>query len=149
MFRPNFLPSTEEQEFIDLLLSSAWNDMPRDPSQWTNQYLRNVATVTLDYFNLLGGIPPLDPEISYTTSDPLTCADGNTIWSQRGQSYTQWVDLDQVDSSKSILPPGSFEGPGGRWQTELLLWELGELKDAPLSLDRVKEQAVMAITLTY
>jgi penicillin amidase len=103
----------------------------------------------LDYFNLLGGIPTLDSDLSYTTSTPLPCADGNTIWSQRGQSYTQWVNLNEVDTSKSVLPPGNFEGPGGAWQAEVLLWESGELKNAPLSLDAVKEHALMAITLSY
>ena len=68
----------------------------------------------------------------------LTTLDGNTIRSQRAQSYTQFVPLDDPDRALSLLPIGQSERPGSPSRTSAMeMWRRGELHPAPLSREAV------------
>jgi len=72
-------------------------------------------------------------------SPPLTCGVVATIWSQLGNSYSQIVDLANIDSSQSILPPGNCEVPAiPHFMDMVPLWVEGGMHPAPLSLEAVE-----------
>jgi hypothetical protein len=77
----------------------------------------------------------------------LFCVDGSTILSQANQSYSQMVDLADVDNSLSILPPGQSEFPTSPYRfSTLKLWQKAKLHPAPLSREAVtKIQATQKI----
>lgn len=85
------------------------------------------------------GFPPLDSEFDLV-SPPLSCLEAGTIWSQAGNSYTQIVDLADVDSSRSLLPPGISEDPESPHHAgQMDLWARGGTHPAPLSRRRIEE----------
>jgi acyl-homoserine lactone acylase PvdQ len=60
-----------------------------------------------------------------------------------GQSYTQFVRLDDPDQSMSILTPEQSEDRASKgWQSTLELWKDGRLHPAPLSDAAVRQLAV-------
>lgn len=66
-------------------------------------------------------------------SPPLACGQIGTIWSQKGNSYTQIVDLADPDRSRALLPPGISENPASRDHTNQMdLWVAGGTRPAPL-----------------
>ncbi|MBL4634631.1 MAG: penicillin acylase family protein [Kofleriaceae bacterium] len=99
------------------------------------------ATVTLDHFALLG-LPSVGS--AQTAPVSLQCTNGNTIWSQATQSYTQLVDLADIDKSSAMLPPGNAEARASEAaQDQTSLWASGSLRPAPLS-----QEAIDAITVS-
>lgn len=71
-------------------------------------------------------------------SPPLTCPVTQTIWSQAGESYVQIVDLADVDSSLSLLPPGISEDPSSpHAHDQIPIWVKGQLHPAPLTREGV------------
>jgi acyl-homoserine lactone acylase PvdQ len=71
-----------------------------------------------------------------------------TILSQRAQSYTQYVRLDDADLSMSLLPVGQSEHPDSSYHLcNCSLWEQGQLHPAPLSRKAVKRVEVSRTTL--
>jgi penicillin amidase len=84
------------------------------------------------------GFPSVDPALDLI-SPPLSCTQGGTIWSQAGNSYTQIVDLAEVDNSRSVLPPGISEDPASLLYTnQIALWVAGATHPAPLSRKKVE-----------
>ncbi|HNS35938.1 MAG TPA: penicillin acylase family protein, partial [Mesotoga sp.] len=66
----------------------------------------------------------------------------NTIWSQLGNSYTQVVDLSNIDNSRAFLPPGISEDPRSpHFFDQVALWVAGETRPAPLSREEVMKYA--------
>jgi hypothetical protein len=93
------------------------------------------------------GWPSLDPTLDLM-SPPLSCTEVGTIWSQAGNSYTQIVDLADVDNSRSILPPGISEDPASPYYTnQVALWVQGATHPAPLSRAKVEQAAAARKTL--
>jgi penicillin amidase len=93
------------------------------------------------------GFPSLDPKRDLV-SPPLTCGLIGTIWSQRGNSYTQIVDLADVDNSRSVLPPGISEDPESPFHAnQIPLWVKGMTHPAPLSRPKVEAVAVSRLPL--
>lgn len=93
------------------------------------------------------GLPSLDPALDLV-SPPLSCPETGTIWSQPGNSYTQIVDLDDVDNSRTLLPPGISEDPESPFHTDQMeAWVRGTTHAAPLSRHRVEELASSRVTL--
>jgi len=91
--------------------------------------------------------PSLDPKLDLN-SPPLTCGQGGTIWSQRGNSFTQIVDLADVDNSRSVLPPGISEDSESTHRTDqIALWVKGTTHPAPLSRTKVEALAASSMTL--
>ena len=84
------------------------------------------------------GFPSVDSALDLL-SPPLSCAQGGTIWSQAGNSYSQIVDLADVDNSRSVLPPGLSEDAASPFHTnQVPLWVAGTTHPAPLSRKKVE-----------
>lgn len=95
-------------------------------------------THKMPYQNNLEGFGSLAREHDLT-SPPLHCGVVATIWSQLGNSYSQLVNLAQIDSSRSVLPPGVSEIPdGAHFSDQIPLWVNGDMHIAPLSLEAVE-----------
>ncbi len=133
--------------FVETVLSEAWNRAIRrygsNPRDWHEAFLGELEEIQLAYFQTLDGFPSLDPSRNIFRPN-LICIDGNTIWSQVSQAYTQWVPLHDVDKAESLLPIGNNEELENPYIDEnLLLWAEGGLHPAPFSLkkiyDNVKE----------
>ncbi|MBI5647100.1 MAG: penicillin acylase family protein [Ignavibacteriae bacterium] len=96
-----------------------------------------------DNLEKLGSMNPAYDRVS----PPLTCPVVATIWSQTGNSYSQFIDFAQVDSSLSILPPGNSELPRSSHFDDMVpLWVAGGMHPAPLSLpalDVLKEDELI------
>ncbi len=91
--------------------------------------------------------PAIDSRLDLT-SPALACGQVGTIWSQPGNSFTQIVDLGDVDNSRTILPPGISEDPASPHRTDQMdLWVKGTTHPAPLSRQRVMEIAASTLTL--
>lgn len=82
-------------------------------------------------------------------SPPLACGEAGTIWSQKGNSYTQIVDLADVDNSRAVLPPGISEDPDSPFHADQMpLWVAGTTRPAPLGRAAVEAIAASRTTLT-
>ena len=93
-------------------------------------------------------LPNLDPE-GNLTSPPLSCNVTSTIWSQQGNSYTQIVDLADIDNSRSFLPPGNSEVPTSKHHADQMdIWAKGGTRPAPLSRKKVEALAESTVKLT-
>lgn len=118
-------------------------------ASWLDQVLRQAAEKTPGwgpvatrpqrgaYQANLEGFPSLDPQADRLLPQFTTTA-VDTIWSQLGNSYTQIVDLADIDNSRSFLPPGISEDPRSpHYFDQVDLWVKGETHPAPLSREGV------------
>ncbi|MFC1765029.1 penicillin acylase family protein [Planctomycetota bacterium] len=79
----------------------------------------------------------------------LYCTDGNTILSQRAQSYTQFVPMHNPDLAQTILPIVQSEIPGNPAFANLKKdWARGTLHPAPLSRKAIEKITKSRETLT-
>jgi penicillin amidase len=140
----------EESEYVNLILRAAWRygkaNYGDDPSQWNERGKKALLAAKMPYMSTLDGFGSLDPEKDITYP-ALRCTDGGTILSQQAQSYTQFVRLDDVDRSMSILPIGQSEHPDSPYRlSNYDLWGRGELHPAPVSrkaVDKLTESRVV------
>lgn len=134
----------DECRFIDTILADAWREGGATPARSGRvQAGRNPASARkLGWFDSLDGFGSLDSE--HDLSQPyITCLDGQTIHSQAGQSYTQWVPLHDVDSAQTICPIGHSDRPDSRYRTSTMgLWGEAKLHAAPLSRAAVEKISV-------
>lgn len=146
---PSFVPDVDTLDYVDNALANAWQTasmVSSEPADWEAYHASNVATMTMPYLATLDiADPPTEDEI---VSPQLQCAEGNSIWSQRGESYTQWVDLADVDGSRSLLPLGIPQA-GELATSQEMLWSEGELKAAVLSADAIDAIAQTVETVDY
>jgi len=92
-------------------------------------------------------LPTIDPALDLN-SPSLSCGNIATIWSQKGNSYTQIVDLADVDNSRSVLPPGISEDPESPFHTnQMELWAKGSTHPAPLSRKKIEAIAASKATI--
>jgi penicillin amidase len=145
---PDYVPMTEERDFIDFLLKDAWqktvNKYGVDPSQWLRQYDK---TILLEFEKNLENFESFDPNNNFR-SPGLDCKHTNTILSQHGNSYSQNVRFDDIDLSKSVLPPGLSENPSSPYfDNQILLWSSGQLHQSPLSREAIKESATRTVII--
>jgi penicillin G amidase len=83
-------------------------------------------------------------------SPPLCCPLTQTIWAQEGGSYSQIVDLGDLDRSLSMLPPGISENPASpHFKDQMDLWARGEFHPAPLSRPGVEAIKRSSKRLSY
>ena len=135
-----------EHEFIDNSLSQAWRAASQsygtEPQQWNARARAAIQLQSLGYYESLDGFPALDGQ-SAVAIPALVRLDGGTIGCQTSQSYTQWVNLADPDSSQSLLPIGQSErlDSPARLST-LKLWSTSGLHPAPLSRSRVEALGV-------
>jgi penicillin amidase len=100
------------------------------------------------YQTNLEGLPSIYPDANRIMPDLVTTS-GNTIWSQLGNSYTQVVDLSNIDNSRAFLPPGISEDPRSpHFFDQIELWVAGETRPAPLSREEVMKYAESIETLS-
>ena len=140
-----------EQEFVDTALAYAWNMSARDyggaPDTWSETAQRQVTERKLAYYASLDGFPSLVEKLDINLP-ALQCVDGATVFSQAAQAYVQWVPLAEIDTAKSLLPPGSSEWPDDPMRTvNVEGWAKGELHPAPISREAVEQFAKDAKTL--
>jgi len=106
-----------------------------------------VREAVMVYQTNLEGLPSIYPDANRNMPDLVTTS-GNTIWSQLGNSYTQIVDLSNIDSSRAFLPPGVSEDPRSpHFFDQVELWAAGETRPAPLSREEVMKYAESIETL--
>lgn len=137
--------TAEEAAFVDRALSTAWQRATTtygpDPARWFERARQQACRVRLGYFENLAGYASPAPEWDITRP-LLQVIDGSTILAQPGQSYTQFVRLDDPDASLTILPPGPSELPASPWRfSHLAAWAGGELHPAPLSRTATEQLA--------
>jgi hypothetical protein len=145
-----YVPTEDEKNYVTYLLEDAWtktiNDFGSNPLEWLVNY---DQTVYVNYQNNLENLGSLDPNTDFT-SPPLICKHTATILSQHGNSYSQNVRFDNIDLSKSILPPGISENPDSPFfDNQIPLWVEGELHPAPLSREIIKAEATSTTSLSY
>lgn len=140
---PNAMLTEEEADYVNLILRAAWRygkaNYGDDPAQWNEKARAALLETRLPYMSTLDGFGSLD-EAKDITFPALTCIDGGTILSQRAQSYTQYVPMDDADGAMALLPVGASEQPDSPHRlTGYELWEKAHLRPAPLSRARVEE----------
>jgi penicillin amidase len=146
---PSFVPDVDTLDYVDNALSTAWQTasmVSPDPADWEAHHATNVATMRMPYLVTLDITDPLTQE--EFVSPQLECAEVNSIWSQRGESYTQWVDFADIDGSRSLLPLGNPQA-NELATSQQTLWSDGELKAAVLSADAVDAIAQTVQTVEY
>jgi acyl-homoserine lactone acylase PvdQ len=95
----------------------------------------------------LDGFASLDEE-NDITYPALSCIEGGTIFSQRSQSYTQYVPMANADEAQALLPVGVSEHPSSPYRLSGYdLWAQGKLRPAPLSRQAVEKLATSRTTL--
>jgi penicillin amidase len=148
---PNASLTTNEADYINLMLQAAWRygkaNYGDDPNVWNDRARQQLLQTKLPYMSTLDGFGSLD-EDKDITCPALRCTEGSTILSQKAQSYTQYVRLDNVDLSMSVLPVGQSEHPDSPYHLcNYDLWAQGRLHPAPLSRRAVNALATTTVTL--
>ncbi len=142
---PNAMLTEEEADYVNLILRAAWRygkaNYGDDPAQWNERARTALLETRLPYMSTLDGFGSLD-EARDITFPALKCIDGGTILSQRAQSYTQYVPMDDPDAAMALLPVGASERPDSPYRLgDYELWEKAHLRPAPLSRAKVEEIA--------
>ncbi len=146
----SYVPTSEESSYVDFILGNAWNSTVEkygtEPSLWLENYDK---TILILYQNNLESFGSLDPSKDIVSPD-LLCKYTSTILSQHGNSYSQSVRFDDVDASRSVLPPGVSEDPNSSFfEDQISIWTLGELHEAPLSRGRIESIMTSYIVVEY
>lgn len=139
---PNAPLTGPETEYVNLILRAAWRygkaNYGEDPTKWHERAGTKLLETKLPYFSTLDGFGSLDQEKDLTLP-VLSCIEGGTIFSQRAQSYTQYVPLYDADESLALLPIGQSEHPDSPYRLSGYdLWSQGRLRAAPLSREKVQ-----------
>ncbi len=151
---PAYRPDADTVAYLDRTLNAAWLAaiaVSPDPTTWDSGYAAGPQVhPVLGWFASPTTLGSEFGSRHSHTPPTLQCVDGNTIWSQRSELYTQAVNLEAVDISATLLPPGNSEGPEDyRWQSQGAAWAVGALKPAPLGAEAVTALTVQEVTLTY
>ncbi|MDI9367746.1 MAG: penicillin acylase family protein, partial [Thermotogota bacterium] len=139
--RTQKLPDEEELAvWVNHILEASAGSLRETVSQ--------TRKVVMVYQTNLEGLPSIYPDANRNMPDLVTTS-GNTIWSQLGNSYTQIVDLSNIDNSRAFLPPGVSEDPRSpHFFDQVELWVAGETRPAPLSREEVMKYAESIETLS-
>ena len=138
----------DARDFIDQVLANAWEDNTASGStRPRGRAAGNEGMVRpLPWFDSLDGFGTLDAALDLK-SPPLNVVDGQTIASQAGQSYTQFVPLHDPDLARTICPIGHSDRPESPDRSSTMgLWGKGELHPAPLSraaVDRIASRRTL------
>ena len=118
-------------------------------TQARRQAVREAQPQRMLYQTNLEGFGSLNPAADRLMPE-LTTVFVDTIWSQAGNSYTQIVDLSDIDNSRAVLPPGISENPSSpHYFDQVDLWVRGATRPAPLSRDAVMEYAESVQTIRF
>lgn len=134
-----------EVEFVDRVLTDAWRDQANASGGRARENERGRGEAgggrRLAWFDSLDGFGSLDRAEDLATPG-ITCLDGQTLHSQAGQSYTQWVPLHDVDAARTVCPIGHSDRPDSPWRkSTLTLWGEARLHPAPLGRAAVEKIA--------
>jgi penicillin amidase len=148
---PNATLTEEEADYVNLILRAAWRygkaNFGDDPNQWHPKARARLLETKLPYMSTLDGFASLDEEEDITYP-ALSCIEGGTIFSQRSQSYTQYVPMANADEAQALLPVGVSEHPSSPYRLSGYdLWAQGKLRPAPLSRQAVEKLATSRTTL--
>jgi len=148
---PQAALTEEEADYVNLIVRAAWrygvSSYGGDPNGWNERGKQALLETKLPYMSTLDGFGSLDEEKDITCP-ALRCTEGGTILSQKAQSYTQYVRLDDADQSMSILPVGQSEHPDSPYHLcNYDLWAQGQLHPAPLSRKAVDKIAATTVIL--
>ncbi|MCW5553440.1 MAG: penicillin acylase family protein [Verrucomicrobiae bacterium] len=144
---PNATFDEDTHRFIDTILADAWRDGGSTAGR-SGRGQGGRTAVTLGWFDSLDGFGSLD-RARDLSPPPITVLDGQTILSQGGQSYTQFVPLHDVDSAQTICPIGHSDRPDSRYRTStMVLWGEAKLHPAPLSRAAVEKLAATSFVLS-
>jgi hypothetical protein len=104
--------------------------------------------VTIPYQRTIPhNLPVVDASLDLV-SPPLACLDQGTIWSQPGNTYTQIIDLSDLDNSRSMSAPGNAEDAAGPFRANQMdIWVQGTTHAAPLSREKIEAFTVLRTTL--
>ncbi len=141
----------EEADYVNLILRAAWRygkaRYGDDPNQWHAKGKSQLLETKLPYMSTLDGFDSLDESLDITYP-PLRCIEGGTILSQKAQSYTQYVPLDDADNAMTLLPVGISELPNSPYRLSGFdLWSQAKLHPAPLSRKAVDKLIVSQCVL--
>lgn len=140
---PKAVFDDDERGFVDRVLADAWREQ-REAGAGRGEAMERARVMPgggrrLGWFESLDGFGSLDPAEDLAVP-PITCLDGQTIHSQAGQSYTQWVPLHDVDTALSVCPIGHSDRPDSPWRKSTLgLWGEARLHPAPLGRAAVEK----------
>lgn len=139
---PNAVFDGPELEFFEWALSTAWKStaaaMGSDPAKWVGNFRAGPGTADLHYMSSLWeDFGSLDPSLDLRVPGfPVDNAGLNGPFSN---SYSQFVDFADVDSSEALLPPAISEHPDSiGYAAQIPLWVNSQLRPAPLSASRVE-----------
>lgn len=150
---PNARLSADEIAFVDRVLATGWQTATRNygrvPDEWAQRFAAGPGTYVVGFFDTLEGYGSMD-RAQDRAWPGLTTVDGGTILSQRGQSYSQFVDLADVDASRGILPTGLSEHPGSaHFADQGDEWIGRQLRAAPLDRTIIEGMAETRTKLDY
>ena len=114
-------------------------------ADWPAVYEELYAIYEIDYFRTWNGLE-LTEDTSFT-SEPLACANTNTLRSQPRQAYAHFVDFS--GEPMSILPLGQSEHRDENPTSQAELWESGEMKPAPLVRSEIRAITVETESIDY
>ncbi|MFC1736430.1 penicillin acylase family protein [Candidatus Hydrogenedentota bacterium] len=133
-----YVLDSDEHTYIQRALENGWNrtvsKFGSNPDDWQAGFNDTEGRLLVAYMKNLEGFPSLDPSLDFL-SNVLSDPNGATVWAQKGNSYSQWVNLADVNGSKAVLPVGISENPESpHYRAEEALWESGNLRHSPLDL---------------
>jgi penicillin G amidase len=135
--------SDDEAEFIDHVFSEIGSDTTAGQVRQ-----QRSSTPILGWFDSLDGFGSLAAEQDLA-QPKLGCVDGQTLHSQAGQSYTQFVPLHDPDSARTICPIGHSDRPDDPYHVSTMSsWSLEKLHPAPLSRAAVEKIASKRVVLS-
>lgn len=136
-------------------------NLPADPTQWTPttftyhvQHQFNFLCMGTPNCNFeactQGAAHDCSLDDSKTFTGELYAPAVHSLRSQKGNCYSHWVDLDDVDSALSLAPPGVSEQPNAAtFDSALEAWENGEMRSAVMTREVVEPGAMSVESLEY
>ena len=125
-----------EIEFFEYALSSGYNRAVSfygsNPSDWMDKFSNNgPGEYKIKYFDTLENFGSLDRNLD--KSYKIINVNGGGIGGQMGQSYSQWVNLADIHSSRAILPVGNSENPNDpHFNDQVDIWLNLQMRSSPL-----------------
>ncbi len=130
-----------EIAFFEYVLSSGYTKAVSyygtNPSDWIYRFSQNgPGKYTIKYFDTLENFGSLNRSLDKTYY--ITNVNGGTIGGQMGQSYSQWVNFADIDSSRAILPVGISENPSdAHFNDQEDIWLDLKMRSSPLKNNRL------------
>ncbi len=152
---PTYTLTAGDMEYLDWFFRDAWAatvaKVGSNPANWKTNFGNHIdSKLDAPYMNMLfdnyGSLDPTHDQLYSSINSPH----GMTLYSDKGQVYSQVVNYEDVDASMALSPFGVSEDPNsGRFDNQVSLWQAGQYHDAPLSETVVELIMVSQTTLNY